>query len=579
MAEIRGTKWNDLNSNGVRDAEEPGLQGWTIFLDDNENAQLDAEETSTTTDANGDYAFTDLESDTYLVAEVPQDGFNQTAPNVAPSSQFDIEIIFADNNLTASQKAIFTTAENTWEQIIIGDVPDANDVELPSGGTQAFIDDLVIEATAPAIDGSGGILGQAGPRLVRGGGGLPLTGIMQFDSADLADLENSGQLNDVILHEMGHVLGIGTIWDFGGRDLLTNNGGFFKKDNPRFTGEIATAQYNQIFNNTETSVPVENTGGEGTRDSHWRESVFDNELMTGFLDGGVDNPLSRITAGSLEDIGYEVDLTAADDYAPPLIPILGGLTSATELEVLRPEIETFETNSTDNSFDDNAPAIAPLGTYLITLGLTEIVKNLNFGAECFLAGTHILTDKGEVTVENLQIGDKVRTANGQLELIKWVGRQTIKPNQAINPLRNYPVLVKAGALGNNLPHRDLYVSPDHSLFVDGLLINAGALVNDISILKTTPTETFTYYHVELENHCLLIAEGTAAESYLPQKENRDEYDNAAEYEDLYPHGNNLMLWPMDHPRISSRNTVPNYIIEKLQVIANQLVGQCFKLKA
>ena len=220
-----------------------------------------------------------------------------------------------------------------------------------------------------------------------------------------------------------------------------------------------------------------------------------------------------------------------------------------------------------------------MGTYLITLGLREIVENLDFGAECFLAGTHILTEKGEVTVENLQIGDKVRTANGQLEFVKWVGRQTIQPNQAINPLRGYPVLVKAGALGDSLPHRDLYVSPDHSLFVDGLLINAGALVNDISILKTTPTETFTYYHVELENHCLLIAEGAAAESYLPQKENRDEYDNFAEYEELYPHGSNLMLWPMDYPRISSWNKVPRFVSKKLLKIAHQLFSQDLQFRA
>ncbi len=79
--------------------------------------------------------------------------------------------------------------------------------------------------------------------------------------------------------------------------------------------------------------------------------------------------------------------------------------------------------------------------------------------------------------------------------------------------------------------------------------------------------------MELENHCLLVAEGTAAESYLPQKENRDEYDNFAEYEELYPHGSNLMLWPMDYPRISSWNKVPRFVSKKLIAIAEKLEGK------
>ena len=198
---------------------------------------------------------------------------------------------------------------------------------------------------------------------------------------------------------------------------------------------------------------------------------------------------------------------------------------------------------------------------------------------CFLSGTHILTEKGEITVENLQIGDKVLTAEGKLEPIKWIGKQTRQPYDLKNPLRSHPILIKAGALGNNLPHRDLYVSPDHAMFFEGLLINAGALVNDVSIIKTEPKETFTYYHVELDNHALLLAEGASAESYLPQNEHRLEYDNGAEYEELYPHGSNLMLWPMDYPRISSWVKVPRYVTKKLNAIAAQLSNQISQLSA
>lgn len=222
-----------------------------------------------------------------------------------PTSEFNIEVVFPDNTLTPSQQAVFTSAAARWEQLIIGDLPDVLDPIL------GLIDDVRIEATAPFIDGPGGILGQAGPRLLRTDGTfLPYDGVMEFDSADLADLEADGEFEAVILHEMGHVLGFGSIWQILG--LLQGAGG----DDPRFVGTGAVAEYNAIFGVTGT-VPVENEGGPGTRDGHWRETVFGHELMTGFLDSGVFNPISRVTTASLADMGYEVNLDASDPYTPP----------------------------------------------------------------------------------------------------------------------------------------------------------------------------------------------------------------------------------------------------------------------
>ncbi|MFK8183931.1 MAG: pre-peptidase C-terminal domain-containing protein [Phormidesmis sp.] len=219
-------------------------------------------------------------------------------------SDFQIDVLFTDSSLSASQQAIFQDAADRWAEIITGDLPD---VFIEGIGE---VDDLVIQASAPSIDGVGGTLGQAGPTFIRTDSSLPVAGIMEFDAADLDELEASGQLEAVILHEMGHVLGIGTIWERLG--LLT--GGF--GDNPQFIGAGATAEYNDIFGVSASSVPVENTGGPGTRNGHWRESIFDNELMTGFLNPG-SNPLSRMTVASLADLGYEVNLGAADPYAPP----------------------------------------------------------------------------------------------------------------------------------------------------------------------------------------------------------------------------------------------------------------------
>ena len=222
---------------------------------------------------------------------------------------------------------------------------------------------------------------------------------------------------------------------------------------------------------------------------------------------------------------------------------------------------TTQDGTGDQSNDGNAPDL-PFDTTIF---------------ECFVTGTQILTEKGYQPVEKIQIGDKIQTAEG-METVKWVAHQTVNPKSITNPFRGNPVQIKAGALGYNLPSRDLFISPDHALFVDSLLINAGALVNDISIVQTKPQETFVYHHVELENHALLVAEGVYAESYLPQKENREQYDNGAEYEKLYPHGSNLMLWPMDYPRISSWNKVPRFINRKLMKIAYQLESQNHKLR-
>lgn len=247
--------------------------------------------------------------------------------------------------------------------------------------------------------------------------------------------------------------------------------------------------------------------------------------------------------------------------------------------------------------DTNEYIAATAGTFLATpnvpVGATEVGTD-SFGAspagqslerdpdgsdtitsgtpnpECFLAGTTLLTDNGDVAVETLKIGDRVQAADGSLHPIKWIGYQTVDPSAVENPLRGYPILVKAGALGENLPRRDLYVSPDHALLFDGLLINAGALVNDCSILKTEPTTAFTYYHIELDHHALLVAEGTLAESYLPQKEDRYCYDNGSEYDELYPGDRNVLLWPLDYPRISSYTTVPRYIRKQLMAIAQTL---------
>ncbi|HEX5707458.1 MAG TPA: leishmanolysin-related zinc metalloendopeptidase [Pyrinomonadaceae bacterium] len=231
----------------------------------------------------------------------------------AATSPFTIEVRFL-GGLTQAQKNAFKAAADRWTRVIVGDLP-----SVMVGGE--VIDDLLILAQGTAIDGPGGILGQAGPTHLRPASAgtsafIPVKGIMSFDTADLKKMEQNGTLRDVITHEMGHVLGIGTIWSRKG--LLAGVG----SSNPTFTGARAMKEYRTLRGGGALKrVPVENTGGQGTRDSHWRETVFRNELMSGFI-AASKNPLSRMTAGSLADLGYAVDMNAAEPYSLPNLMML-----------------------------------------------------------------------------------------------------------------------------------------------------------------------------------------------------------------------------------------------------------------
>jgi hypothetical protein len=217
---------------------------------------------------------------------------------------FTITVRFANpSGLTTSQQDVFAQAAARWEEIIVGDLPDVVDPE-----TGETIDDVLIDASGENIDGEGGVLGQAGPTEFRPGAtGLPWKGVMQFDSADLAALEEDGSLVDVIIHEMAHVLGFGTAWQ---RQSLV--------EGAEFVGTNAVREYNSIFGQAATGVPLETEGGAGTAGGHWSKDLFGPELMTGFLSPGVTRPISRVTVGQFQDLGYQVEYGAADAFTPPL---------------------------------------------------------------------------------------------------------------------------------------------------------------------------------------------------------------------------------------------------------------------
>ncbi|MDQ1080816.1 Hint domain-containing protein [Pseudoroseomonas cervicalis] len=180
---------------------------------------------------------------------------------------------------------------------------------------------------------------------------------------------------------------------------------------------------------------------------------------------------------------------------------------------------------------------------------------------CFMPGTRIATPGGSCAVEALRIGDAVRTAEGAVRPVRWIGRQRIVPLFA-DRLRAWPVRIQAGALGEGLPARDLCLSPDHALWLDGLLVQAGALVNGTTIRRETALpEAFDYLHVELEDHALLLAEGVPAESFIDNVSRR-RFDNYAEY--VARHGEEgAAMAEMAPPRVKSARQLPRRLAEAL----------------
>jgi hypothetical protein len=285
-------------------------------------------------------------SNNTATANVP--GYAGTVPVFTASgtpivSAYNIDLRFL-TPMSPSQTAAFTAAAARWSSIVIGDLPASRIIAAPgdcfpnSPAQDEVVDDLLIFATVDSIDGPGTILGGASGCWFRNIGSLTIVGGMVFDSADMGLVESRGLLNALILHEMGHVLGIGQLWPFMNPSLLTGGG----TTNPYFTGASGVFQFGRDGGSVYPGipVPVENTGvvGDGTRDGHWREAVMGRELMTGFISLS-SNPLSTITVGSLADMAYTVSYANADPYAVSGVNLrIGGGGEGVQLVEMRPNV-------------------------------------------------------------------------------------------------------------------------------------------------------------------------------------------------------------------------------------------------
>ena len=246
------------------------------------------------------------------------------------SSAYAITIRYLATPSARQQQAVLNAVAR-WQSIITQDlmsIPMNAPADACWEGQPAInesVDDILIFVELVEIDGVGKVLGEAGPCYVRNDNGLPIVGHLKLDAADLRQMESYGTIDDVVLHEIGHVLGIGTLWP--DRGLLSGQG----SDDPTFLGAGAISAY-RTMGGTLAYVPVENTGGTGTRDGHWRESVFGNELMTGWVNNS-SNPLSALTIESLKDMGYGANAGAASSYS--LTPGSGSVSMKLGTEIMK----------------------------------------------------------------------------------------------------------------------------------------------------------------------------------------------------------------------------------------------------
>ena len=224
--------------------------------------------------------------------------------------------------------------------------------------------------------------------------------------------------------------------------------------------------------------------------------------------------------------------------------VLGDLASGDVLELPGTKVDSVQYGASSLTITTDAgtttftnvryTAGETLATYAAHHDAFTGLEAITLEVTCYAQGTRIATANGDIPVESLEIGDLVKTLHAGLQKIKWIGTRSYAAPFA-NHAKILPICIKSGALDDNIPARDLYVSPGHAICIDGVLIHAARLVNGVSITQAERIGQIVYYHIELENHEIIFAENTPAESFMGEYF-RAQFHNAASYRALYPHG-------------------------------------------
>ena len=235
-------------------------------------------------------------------------------------------------------------------------------------------------------------------------------------------------------------------------------------------------------------------------------------------------------------------------------PKLGG--SFSGAQIARDVNDTSITGATV-SVDTDTTSVLDFGQWSTTSPV---------GTPCYCRGTLILTDCGEVPVEDLAIGDEVVTLSGNARPIKWIGRRSYSGCFALGQKHILPICFKVGSIGDHLPRRDLWISPHHAIYLEGVLIEAKDLINGVSVVQPERVvDNVEYFHIELETHDVIVAEGVPSESFIDD-DSRSLFHNVHEYAALYPDA------PRGEPRFCAPRRDSGYEVQAVRRLIARRAG-------
>jgi hypothetical protein len=404
---------------------------------------------------------------------------------------------------------------NTWNN----GVPDSSsDVTIAAGDQVSVVNGL----TAPALASS--VTVKSGADLILNNGAL------QAGSLTVAGVvEGSGKIDGNLL---------------GGGEVIAQNG------NLELTGAVG-ADNKSLLLEIENGATLKLDGAVGAAGSLLEGT---DKVVVDFGSGNATLDLSAEGAGAsgeMQKFQAEVkDFNAGDKI------LLASSGQAGDSVHFNAKTDMLTVTNASGQVIDQIEFKGNYKGVAFSLAEANGVDTITNNAICFYAGTLIATPEGGKAVETLKAGDVVLTSEGETREVVWLGRQTISTVFS-DPEKVWPIRVKAGALGESVPSRDLVVSPDHALLVDGVLIHAGALVNGGSIVRQTMVpRIFTYYHVEVADHALILAENTPAETFIDHPE-RLAFDNWDERKAIFPFGKDVE--ELAYARAKSPRQVPVHV--------------------
>ncbi|MCP9319598.1 Hint domain-containing protein [Acetobacter persici] len=409
-----------------------------------------------------------------------------------------------------SDSADITSSSSSGVHLVSSDVSIGNgavwtDTELGDGG-ELFVEDggLAINTLVDKGDLTVDVGGVAtGVTVI---GNWDENGYFEVDGGTITDMTvtghgwgivNSGSINDVVVTDSGYIE-IAAVAD----NVTVSNGGGIDVDS---TGVVRNL-----------TVGPGGTFGIRPGEGGVIESVT-------IASGGTINAADISSAGGVtirnggsidfSGLAFQSDGSATLEGDPVLTVTEGGVSRSVSIE---------------GNYAGEHFVLSDDGS-----GGTVATLEPDNGTPCFCRGTLIATERGETAVEDLAIGDRVRTASGALRPIRWIGHRSYSGPFVRRNKNVLPIVIRAGALGDGLPRRDLSVSPLHAMALEGVLIPAICLINGISILQAERIDEVTYFHIELETHDILLAEGAPSESFVDD-DSRNMFHNAAEFRRLYP---------------------------------------------